>query len=325
MKAIPYSELLAEVFDLVGWNVEEPNAQETRQARRAISNAIGKCWRYTFWPDLMVTERRTFEPEYDSTEEVGAGEFRYFPPTDSYYQALQVSTGEAPAEVSGTEWVTNDAYWALARRKLSADPWDATAQYAVGDVAYNVETFKYYQVHSTPPVATVSTDEDYWGEVTELDPCIPWTAPGFNPIGLVEGVYASDPTKDRGAVSLPWDETANGLQIREECVDAPWVRYQLRVRVLTGETWSATASYDAVSDEDAVTVVPPVARGDYTAFETVGAARAATILATRVDILADGNGDVALFWRDANAVDDPLDVTAFVDAAGTAFRRVQRI
>jgi hypothetical protein len=325
MKAIPYSELLQEVCDLVGWDPANLSAQEFRQARRAIGNAIGKCWRYTFWADLVRTEQRTFHPQYDDTEEVEEGEFRYFPPTDSYYQALTITTGNPPANLVGEEWVTDLDYWSLASRTLKLRTWNAVTTYAKGDQVYSATTFKNYQAWDDPPLGTAPTDTDYWSEITELDPVVPWTEAGFNPIGLVEGVYARNPKTHRGAPEVPWDETSDGLQIRDPDINAPWIRYQLRVPILTGETWDSGTAYDAVALEDGITVTPPVARGDYTAFETVGEARAATILATRVDVLRDGNQDAAFFWRDPTYVDDGLDVTGFVDAAGTAFRRRQRV
>ena len=323
MKAIPFSELLQEVCDLVGWDGSSLTAQEFAQARRAIGSALSNCWRYTFWPDTMRTERRTFHPEYDSTLEVEEGEFRYFPPTDAYYQALQTQTGEAPATIVGGQWETNLEFWSLAVRALTASDWSATTTYRRGDKVYYATNFKFYQAYDDPPLATNPLNIAYWTEVNELDPVIPWTETGWNPIGLVEGVYASNPNSRRGALPLAWDETANGIQMREDEVNAPWVRYQLRPPILTGAIWSSTGTYDAVSVEDEVIASPPVARGDYPSFETIGEARAATILATRVDVLRDGNLAAATFWRDATYVDDASDVTGFVDAAGTAFRRVQ--
>lgn len=323
MNAIPYSELLAEVADLVGWDAEELDAQEFRQSRRAIGNALGFVWRYTWWPDLMEVERRTFHPFFDESETVIAGDIRFFPPSCEYYTALRGSSGQAPATLVGGDWTVNLAYWSRATRTLQAPDYDATVEYAVGDKVYFGEDFKTYQAHTLPPVGTDPDDTDYWGEVVRLDPVIPRTMTGYTPIGRVRAVYVLDPKVHRGASRIPWDETKDGLQIRE-CVNWPWVVFQRRAPLLTGEAWTVDQSFDAAGEETTVVVIPEASRGEYPAYATVGEARTKRITADRIDVLEDGNGDPATFWRDATYVDDGFDVTGFADAAGTAFRRIQR-
>jgi hypothetical protein len=148
---------------------------------------------------------------------------------------------------------------------------------------------------------------------------------GFTPIGLVEGVYLEDPTIHRGADSIAFDPTGNGLQIRYSDVQAPWIRFQMRVPLLTAEIWDATQSFTPADEETTVVVIPETSRGEYPAYPTVGAARASIITAERVDILSDANGSLGTFWADPTYVDDGFDVTGFVDFAGRAYRRVQRV
>lgn len=253
MKAIAYSEILAMVCDGLGWDPSNLDAYEFAQAKRAVSAAIEQVYQYCFWPDLTRTEQRTFHPDYDDAEAVAAAEIRYYPPTDAYYIALRATTGNEPATQSGDTWETNLAYWSLAQRTLSADEYDATEAYALGDVVYDPVTYLFYQCHTAAAAGVYPTETDNWGAVAALDPVIPWTRTGSNPIGRVEGVYRADPRVHRGAERLPWDETHLGIQVREGSENNPWVRYELRPPRFTGTTWSASAAYSPVSDEDAVT------------------------------------------------------------------------
>lgn len=324
MNAIAYSEILKEVCDLVGWDAEDLDGQQFRQARRAVSSAIAKAWDYTFWPQLTVCEQRTFHPIYDATETLSVGDFRYFPPTDAYYQALVAHSAHAPATLSGTTWETNLDYWSLASRSLSLDVWSSSETYSKGAQVYWTSDFACYQARANPPLGTPPSNAAYWAPITEMDPVIPYVADGVNPIGRVKGVYAMNPKVHRGADPEPWTPSENGLQIRSE-LNRPWVWYQLRVPVLTAEIWDSSQSFDMATEEDLVVAIPQTSRGEYPAYATVGLARAEIITADRVDVRADRNGDPATFWRDATYVDDGEDVTGFADAAGTAFRRIQRV
>ncbi len=264
MKAIAYREILAMVADGLGWDPDNLDPFEFAQAKRAISAAIEQVYQYAFWPDLTRTEQRTFHPNYDDTEAVDAGAIRYYPPTDAYYTALRDTTGNEPATKTGDTWETNLAYWSKAQRTLSAADWDSDAEYAPGDVVYDPITYAFYQCHTATVPGDLPEDTDYWGEIDELDPVIPWTRAGLNPIGRVEGVYRQDPRIHRGAELIAWDETNTGIQVRETCENNPWVRYELRPPRFTGTTWSASAAYTPVSEEDFVTAdtLDPV-RGNF--------------------------------------------------------------
>lgn len=259
MQTVPYSEILKEVWDAMGYPTDEngdpiPTTPEWHSAKRAISKAFQRCHNFHFWPDLTRIELRRFHPDYSSTEAVTAGAFRYYPPSEAYYQALRATTGNAPAIISGGEFVTNLDYWAKATRSLAADRWDVAATYAKGDLVYSITTALFYQAHTAPPVGTVPTDTNYWGQVTVLDPVIPWTRAGLTPIGRVDRCYASAPGTYRGAEEVPFLETHNGLQIRED-VNEVWVKFLRRPFRFTGDIDDGATTYTPVSDEDEVPVV----------------------------------------------------------------------
>lgn len=315
MKAIPYSEILAMVCDALGWDPDNLDAHEFAQSKRAISAALREVYDYCFWPDLTRTEQWTFHPEYDDTEAVTAGEIRYYPPTDAYYTALRSTTGNEPATRSGDEWETNEAYWSLCQRTLTADDHDTTEAYARGDVVYDPITYAFYQCHTASAAGIAASNTSYWGVIEPLDPVIPWTRTGSNPIGRVEGVYRQDPRIHRGAEELPWDETNAGVQVRECDENNPWIRFQLRPPRLTGTTYDPALAYTAVSDEDAVTteVIDPV-QGTF-AIQGRAALRALTAhLDDEMQYLAflvtagDGSGGTFIFDASSTSADDGSDI-----------------
>lgn len=325
MKAIAYSEILASVADELGWDAEALDAVQFRQSRRAISTVLARVEEYCFWPELVLVQERTFHPEYDDAEAVAAGTVRFFPPTGEYYTALRATTGNEPASWSGGEWVINLSYWSLASRELSADLWEATDDYAQGDQVYDPVTFLYYQAHTNPPVGALPTNTTYWGQIEALNPCIPYTGAGLDPIGLVEGVYTRDPRVFRYDTSIPYERSAEGIQVREVGVNKPWVRFLRRPPKLVGDYYDVTASYEPVDEEDYLspTVLPDVGE-DYVYWPTLAQAQAVVITASRVDLGSDGNGRPGTFLRDITYTGATDGVDGFTDSVGTKFRRIVR-
>jgi len=254
MRAIAFSEIINGVADAMGWDPDNLDAREWHAIKRAASRAIGEIWQSAEFPDIRENELRRFTPDYVSSEDVSAGEVRYFPPTGAYYQALRDTTGNDPAELTGNDWDTNLDYWAEAVRNLEADVWDSSEQYEQGDVVRYGSEFLFYQVHTEPPIGTLPTDTDYWGEVTELDPVIEWTSAGQMAIGRVLGVYDRNPDRDRGARSVDWTESVSGIQITDASINEAWVVYLRRPPRFVGDFWDSTVGYSAATDEDAVTI-----------------------------------------------------------------------
>lgn len=260
MRLVPYSEVLAGVVDAMGWGLDadgNPNlhGEDWHAAKRAISKALAIAWDDTFWTDLCRIELRRFHPVYDSGEPVAAGTFRFFPPTGLYYQALQDSTGgQDPAtETSPGEWETNLTYWAEAAREVAGDNYDASRVYDQGDVCYDPVTGGFYQVHTVGPAGSDPSDTDVWGQVTALDPRVPWTQAGLLPMGRIRGVYRQNPATYRGAADVPYLETVNGLQIRDPLLNEVWVRYQIRAPKFQGAIYDPNQAYSPTDTEGAGT------------------------------------------------------------------------
>lgn len=269
MRLVAYSEILEHVADAMGWDRDSDglllaDSNEWRSAKRAISRAMTEVWTHAMWPDLLRIEKRRYQPEYDAAEAVTAGEFRFYPPTGLYYQALRASTGQEPSvETSPGAWDTNLDYWSDAERSLSADNYDATVAYEQGDQVYDPVTYAFYQVHTAGAAGTAVTDTAVWGEITELDPYVPWVRTGETSIGQVVGVYAQNPDVYRHPTPVKWTESTNGIQIRDENLNEVWVKFRLRPPRFTGDVWDATVSYSIVDDEEApIAPVPTLDSSD---------------------------------------------------------------
>lgn len=258
MRVVPYSEVLRGVCDLMGFPVTDEGApnlqgQDWHAAKRAISKALEEAYRAAFFTDTCRTELRQFAPEYDDTETIAAAQFRFFPPTGLYYQSLRETTGNAPAiETEPGIWETDLGYWAEAKREVGADNYDPTENYAEGDQVYDPDTNNVYQMHTDAVAGTDPTDDTKWGIITALNPCVPWTMPGKASMGRIAGVWERDPRKYRGALRVTWEESENGVQIKNPELNQVWIKFQLRAEKLQGGIYSLSASYAPRDDESIV-------------------------------------------------------------------------
>ncbi len=141
--------------------------------------------------------------------------------------------------------ITTEAYWAESLGSYSADDWNATAAYAVGNQVYQPLDGYYYQcitAHSnqSPPNAT------YWGRLT----------PFVRDIDFVEGNQGASAT-DIGEVKKPWDAnprevmnarpqdfdiTSDGIVVRGSA-NVVWLEFRHRPNEFTGDTWASGGPY----------------------------------------------------------------------------------
>ena len=184
MTAVDYIEVLRGVCDLVGDTVDKLSTTDSDQRQRLISNRLGKAWRHYFWPDLMLTERRTFRADYNSGTAYTAATEVYFAQTKAYYQTLRSTTGNAPADSAG---VTNFAYWYPSQATYGGDNYDATKSYVVGDMVYYPTTDTYYAAH-TAGSGNLPTDTAHWGALTAFNRSFALDATGQTVIGEVREV-----------------------------------------------------------------------------------------------------------------------------------------
>lgn len=273
MKTAAYSQVLASLSDELGWNADNLDAPQWNAARRAISKALTECWEEHAWRETVRVELRRFHPDYDPAATVAAGEFRYHPPSDTYYQALRQTIGNPPASqnLEGT-WETDNAYWIEAQRSFDAQDWEAALAYVPGEIVYDPENYTVHACHTATTPGTPPADTDYWGEISELRPLIPYTAAGRHPIGRVLALTRLNPRSRCTGIDLVWEETDEGIAIPCPTLTGAWVRFQQRPNTFTGTFWDDGAMYEPGDGDDFITPETLIVTTNYSAiFEwTIG-------------------------------------------------------
>jgi hypothetical protein len=247
MRTTTYAELERAIADQLGLNVDEstgnPNLQadEFHVVKRAVSRALADIWDAAWWPELMRVDKRYFRDSYDSATAYAAGAEVFYVATGQYYVALRSTTGNAPATVSGSEYVANDAYWAESSRSYAAADYNAAVAYVAGDRVYYPPTGLCYQCH-TAGTGNLPTATGYWGQLVEFEPYVDLIQSGFTTIGRVKGVWKEDPRRFVGCQPVDFVRQNDRIQLPAQPQNWIWVEYQLRVPRLIGAAYSASTA-----------------------------------------------------------------------------------
>lgn len=248
MIAAPYSEILAALCDELGWprNADgTPNltSEQWHNAKRAIGKAVAEIWPRAFWKDLIQVERRWFAPDWDPGEVVAAQAIRYHRAANRYYLALQDEPATDPATHGPSGWEDVDGGWTRAATEYATEElWDNATAYGVGDRVIHPDTGVHWQciaAHTAqePPNAL------YWGQLVAFRPAVDKFQPGKVPIGQVEGLYQWDPRVYRGAGRLRFVDEESVLTVRFTQPTSVWVRFLPPTPRFSGDTWSASQTY----------------------------------------------------------------------------------
>lgn len=228
-------EAAAEVTTLDADNLD---ATEFATIRRFAKKRLEWCWQYHFWPDLGRVEQRFYRAAWNSGTAYSATNEVYYQPTQKYYQALQASTNQAPADSAGD---TNLDYWEECARSYAADTYSASGSYVQADrVSYGDNV---YQLYVAGPVSGVlPTDTTKWAVLTPFDQYVSYTQTGETEIGVVMAAWDSNPRTSTRGNELNWFLSENGVQVSSPIAFA-WVEYRLRCPKLSGDTFDSTATY----------------------------------------------------------------------------------
>ena len=313
MRATPYSAILGDVCDLMGWDADNLDARQFDAVRRAVSSALARIWDNYWWADLLDCKERTFALAYSSTATYAAGDFVWLAGPAKYYQSLQSTTGNAPSTLSGETWTTNSQYWAEATEEPGASWWDATISYVVGDRVMWRENGLVYQCIVAGAGNLPSGAE--WGRVIPFDGYVDLLDPAFTALGRVRAVYDSNPNVNAGAARLPWSRSPRGVEVFTER-STVWVEGLVRPHVLTGSAYDSAAAYTAATDVSGATSTPATmtdTSGD--GYPGIVSLRARTLhTANQMAYLffvateGDGGGGWFRFTVSSSAADDGVDV-----------------
>lgn len=334
MRTATYDEIQRGVCELVGWDADNLDAAQFRVIRGAVSQALGIAWNRFWWSDLVRIEERPYRQTYSATETYAAGDEVWLPGPRKYYQALQETTGNAPATLSGTTWTENSQYWAECQRAYSASDWSASETYAVGDLVIWAENGRPYQ-RIVAGSGEQPDDQTKWGALTEFNAYVDPLQPGYTPLGRIRAVYDRDPRKWPGAARLEWRNSNLGIEVE---TDQPtvWVEALLRPHRFVGDAYDSSAAYTATpaSGLSGDTTVEDSMAGDTSGYGYAGIAalRARTRhrdrdMAYLLYVTTDGDGGQGWFRFDAASTDtdDGVDVLRPDDTSGANPGRWERI
>jgi len=206
MRTVDYSDVLAGTAALAGMNylpgdaLSDIGAPEFNLFRTFHDRRLQVAQEIHYWPELCPVEQRYYRAAYDATEDVAAGDERYFIAAQKYYQAIRAQSADtqSPATYTAGEWVENSAYWAECAQSYDVTDWASGTALIVGDQVRNIYDGRFYQCH-TAHTTGANFDETKFGELTPFDKYIPYDGTGTRP-AAGSGLPAGATT--RGQVTL---------------------------------------------------------------------------------------------------------------------------
>lgn len=218
-----------------------------------VNQRILEAWKFEFWPEWTVTEQRQYRPSYTGAA-VTAGTEQYFAATSSYYQALQASTGQAPATLVGSSYVENSAYWALCSATYSGPVWTAGTVFAVGSKTQNPNDGLFYQC-IVAHTAGATFDATKFGVLTPFDKYVAYEQPGLTPIDEVQLASRRNPrVQTNNCAPLNFVPSNNGIQFDWRAPSTVWLTFRQRPPVFTTTLYSSATAYaSGVTIYDATT------------------------------------------------------------------------
>lgn len=244
MKTANYIDILNQSADWVDVDRATIFTSDWKKFRTFHNRRLRRAWDQWFWTELTKTEQRFYRQDWAVGTAYSAGDEVYYPVSGAYYQALQASTGEAPADGNET---TNLTYWSKALTEFSASAFSTSTVHVQADkVTYNGAT---YQMHTASGVAgTLPSDTTYWGVITPFSQYVAlnqsWQT---NEMGDIESVHDRDPRVSTKSTEVIYALTENGVQVLEPRTFV-WVTFKDPFIELKGDVFDATATY-AVDDQ----------------------------------------------------------------------------
>lgn len=247
MTPVDYVDVLDAVGHACGYQAGKIPAAEQTAFRLLINAQLMELWSAGHWPFLVRTQQRFFRPAFDpAATGYAAGVELYYPATSTYYQALKApGTNQPPVNwVSGSGWVLDTARWAECEAHYTADAYDATVTYAVGDDALDPSTGQVYRMHTAAVAGTALSVTTAWGPLTDFRRYIDFEQTGEDAFDDCLGAWTADPRLQEGESELTATLSNDGVEIAEP-VPYAWVTIRLRCPQFTGSTYAAATAYAA--------------------------------------------------------------------------------
>ncbi len=248
MRTVTLKSVLEGACEVAGLEWQDLGEDMRESVLRKVQRRTKQSWAWDTWPELCPVEYRIYRDQYDSGTAYLAPTLSlatevFYLPAQKYYPALRDTTGNAPATLSGTEYVVNAAYWAECSDEPTGDDWLTGTVYAVGDTARNPDDNRYYACH-TAHTAGGSFDATKFGVLTPFAAYIGLDQTGRTPIGEVIALYANDPDVNPTRPGLIRHRlSARGIVPLGCFPVAVYVHFRLRVPAFTSEEWDGAGAY----------------------------------------------------------------------------------
>ena len=285
MRKIKYSELLKRTAERSQRSYDQLSTDDAAFLENFIDSRLKRIWEYTDWPDLVLTEKRSYRHQYTPLwySTATAATELYDANAKRYVVALKDTTND-PSDAAET--INGD--WGELKSSYNFDDYSDTTSYAVGAQVYYYLTDKYYQVHTAPsgagykpateygsvPITTTyfTTNSTYWGEIPRFARYIAYEQSWeTNKIGNVTGVFNASPRLDTTSDGINFFLTNQGIQVPNG-QDRVWVRHRKRVPDVTHDVHDAAKSDYAVGD----VVKYPASGAEFDLYECATAATTQT-------------------------------------------------
>ncbi len=254
MRTVSFKSVLHGTARMLGMNPERLDAIKAAQLAEYINQHVRYGHQWDWWPEWTRVEQRFYRAAWVSATTYGAPTATtaveiYYPPAKKYFQSLRASnTGNAPASLSGTEYIENSAYWAECAGEYDSTTWTANTAFAVGDQCVNPDDQRAYQCH-TAHTSGATFDSTKFGILTPFDRYIAYEQTGATVINQVKDAFARDPRvwpRNPARLSQP-KRSANGVQAGDDWPETVWLEFVTTPPVFTTTAWASGTTY-AVGD-----------------------------------------------------------------------------
>lgn len=252
MQTIAASVLVEDAWRLMQKDIDQLEDRQKADARVALSRAVQYLWERWWWESLMVCQQVQFYAAHVTGQIYSPDDFVYLPSSDKYYQGLSRDNDLPPLDAGGN---LNTTSW-LAWRACPPQPsyWAATVTYQLADQArygvLNYVSFTSDNLNNQPGLQADTADHNFWCSIVPWEPNL---AEAIPPIyGDVRSVSVHDPRHHQNSQPLDFMATPDGTLVYQLSVGRPWVWSRRVTPVITGDAFSATATYTATAPSELV-------------------------------------------------------------------------
>lgn len=230
LPTVSYASLIYQISGYLGEN-KGMSAEDAGLSNRLINAFLRLAWRYYWFPDCMADiQPCQFRASYDPTAAYLPIVEVYYPPTMTYYQAVQPTQGNLPVLADGCS--VNAAFWARSQSGYGGDWWTPNTAYNVGDQVRNPADSLFYQCFAAQ-MSGSTLDFTAFGVLTPFIRSLDFTLPDGTPIGEVKKIWNRDPEAHPAAEAIEFWRKPRYILVRgREPVVYPEVR--MRPPVLSG-------------------------------------------------------------------------------------------